>query len=127
MGTKFNKDRSDAFVTPSQHESIFFGNSVKVDLSRYPIRPNLVQFTGVDKTMVTCVSPQFPSDAVGQCCFRHYVNFALESFVSRRTKIGCTDQKLPHRQGPNKIMPPPNAIPMLLTSQSACKQPAQVL
>jgi len=41
-GTRFNKDHSDMFVTPSQHESIFFGNSVKVDLSRYPIRPNLV-------------------------------------------------------------------------------------
>jgi hypothetical protein len=73
-GARFNKDCSYAFVIPSQRESIFVGNCGKVDSSRCPIRPNFVQFNCVYETVVTSVSPEFPSDAVGQFPFRHSKN-----------------------------------------------------
>ena len=66
MDARVNKDCSDVFVIPSQRESILFGDLVKVGSSRYPIRPDLVQFACVDETVVTCVSPQFPPDALCQ-------------------------------------------------------------
>jgi hypothetical protein len=68
---RFNKDRAYVFVIPSQGESIFFGNAGKVDLSRFPIWPNDVQFKCVYEIVVTCISPQFPSNAVRQCTIRH--------------------------------------------------------